>query len=188
MYLTNRFYIVFVLVILFLGSGYAFAPLFVVGQWALVALIALVSADGFLLYRTNAIQAPGLEFVVPKYYVYENVGLDVSVGGDSTGLSFDYALKAGNTPLQSYCTLAIGVRHMPVADTSKYYVVQKVGKWRAPAGGTFDGGWMKTRVREFGTYAVALDTVAPRIVPVGQSGWRSSRNVRFKITDSGSGI
>ena len=57
MYLTNRFYIVFVLVILFLGSGYAFAPLFVVGQWALVALIALVSADGFLLYRTNAIQA-----------------------------------------------------------------------------------------------------------------------------------
>ena len=45
------------LVILFLGSGYAFAPLFVVGQWALVALIALVSADGFLLYRTNAIQA-----------------------------------------------------------------------------------------------------------------------------------
>ena len=57
MYLTNRFYIVFVLVILFLGSGYAFAPLFVVGQWAFVALIALVSADGFLLYRTNAIQA-----------------------------------------------------------------------------------------------------------------------------------
>jgi hypothetical protein len=138
--------------------------------------------------RTNVIQAPGLEFVVPKYYVYENVGLDVSVGGDSTGLSFDYALKAGNTPLQSYCSLAIGVRHLPVADTSKYYVVQKVGKWRAPAGGTFDGGWMKTRVREFGTYAVALDTVAPRIVPVGQSGWRSSRNVRFKITDSESGI
>ena len=57
MYLTNRFYIVFVLVILFLCSGYAFAPWFVVGQWALVALIALVSADGFLLYRTNAIQA-----------------------------------------------------------------------------------------------------------------------------------
>lgn len=138
--------------------------------------------------RTNVIQAPGLEFVVPKYYVYEDTGLSVSVEGDSTGIAFDYVLDAGNTPLQSYCPLSIGIRHLPVADTTKYYVVQKVGRWRAPAGGTFENGWMKTRVREFATYSVAVDTIAPRIIPVGQSGWRASRNVRFKISDSESGI
>ena len=90
--------------------------------------------------------------------------------------------------MQSYCPLSIGIRHLPVADTTKYYVVQKVGRWHAPAGGTFENGWMKTRVREFATYSVAVDTIAPRIIPVGQSGWRASRNVRFKISDSESGI
>ena len=138
--------------------------------------------------RTNVIQAPGLEFVVPKHYVYEDTGLDVSVAGDSTGISFDYTLDAGNTPLHSYCSLAIGVRHLPVADTTKYYVEQKVGRWRALVGGKFENGWMKTRIREFATYSVAIDTIAPRITPIGQSGWRTSRNVRFKIADSESGI
>ena len=37
MYLTRRFYIALVVIILLLGSGYAFAPLFVIGQWVLFA-------------------------------------------------------------------------------------------------------------------------------------------------------
>ena len=57
MYLTRRFYIALILVILLLGSGYLFAPFFVIGQWALFALFVLVSADGYILYRTQGIQA-----------------------------------------------------------------------------------------------------------------------------------
>ena len=57
MYLTRRFYIALILVILLLGSGYLFAPFFVIGQWALFALFVLVLADGYILYRTQGIQA-----------------------------------------------------------------------------------------------------------------------------------
>ncbi|WP_294479313.1 DUF58 domain-containing protein [uncultured Bacteroides sp.] len=57
MYLTNRFYIALVAVILLLGNGYAFAPLFVIGQGLLFALFLLVLADGYLLYRIRGIQA-----------------------------------------------------------------------------------------------------------------------------------
>ncbi|GAE21874.1 DUF58 domain-containing protein [Bacteroides pyogenes] len=57
MYLTRRFYIALTFVILLLGSGYAFAPLFVAGRWALLLLILLVAADGFLLYRVRGIRA-----------------------------------------------------------------------------------------------------------------------------------
>ena len=57
MYLTNRFYIALVVVILLLGSGYAFAPLFVIGQGLLLALFLLVLVDGYLLYRIRGIQA-----------------------------------------------------------------------------------------------------------------------------------
>lgn len=57
MYLTHRFYIALILVILLLGSGFLFGPLFIVGQWALFALFLLVVADGYLLYRVRGIQA-----------------------------------------------------------------------------------------------------------------------------------
>lgn len=57
MYLTRRFYIAIVLVILLLGSGYVFAPLFVMGQIALFILFLLVLSDGYLLYSIRGIKA-----------------------------------------------------------------------------------------------------------------------------------
>ncbi len=57
MYLTRRFYIALILIILLLGSGYLFAPLFTIGQWALLAFVLAVLVDGFLLYGIRGIQA-----------------------------------------------------------------------------------------------------------------------------------
>ena len=57
MFLTRRFYIALVLVILLLGSGYVFAPFFVIGQWALFVLLLVVLADVYSLYRIRGIRA-----------------------------------------------------------------------------------------------------------------------------------
>ena len=138
--------------------------------------------------RTNVIQKPGIELVVPRYHVYENVPLRTDMRGDSSRIAFDYILDAGRTPIHSYCDLSIGLRHMPVADTTKYYIVQKAGKWRSSMGGKYANGWIKTRVRSLGTFSVDVDTIAPQITPIGQGGWRTSRNIRFRIKDMESGI
>lgn len=138
--------------------------------------------------RTNVIQKPGVELVVPRYHVYENVPLRTDMRGDSSRIAFDYILDAGRTPIHSYCDLSIGLRHMPVADTTKYYIVQKAGKWRSSMGGKYASGWIKTRVRSLGTFSVDVDTIAPQITPIGQGGWRTSRNIRFRIKDMESGI
>ena len=138
--------------------------------------------------RANVIQKPGMELVVPRYYVYEDVPLRTDMRGDSSHIAFDYILDAGRTPIHSYCDLSIGLRHMPVADTTKYYIVQKAGKWRSSMGGKYANGWIKTRVRSLGTFSVDVDTIAPQITPIGQGGWRTSRNIRFRIKDMESGI
>lgn len=138
--------------------------------------------------RTNVIQKPGMELVVPRYYVYEDVPLRTDMRGDSSHIAFDYILDAGRTPIHSYCDLSIGLRHKPVADTTKYYIVQKAGKWRSSMGGKYANGWIKTRVRSLGTFSVDVDTIAPQITPIGQGGWRTSRNIRFRIKDMESGI
>lgn len=57
MYLTRRFYIALILIILLLGSGFLFAPIFVVGQWMLFALCVMLLVDGYLLYGVRGIRA-----------------------------------------------------------------------------------------------------------------------------------
>lgn len=134
--------------------------------------------------KTNVIQEPGMELVVPKGMLYDDAELRTRVIGDSNSISFDYVLDIGRTPLHSFCDLSIGVRHLPVADTTKYYIVQKAGKWRSSMGGTYQNGWLKTKVRTLGTFAVGVDTIPPQVTPLGQGSWRVNRNIRFKISDA----
>lgn len=146
-------------------------------------------ADKMLRWnRTNVVQEPGMELVVPRGYVYDDAELHTSVGGDSASVSFDYTIDAGNTPLHGYCDLFIGVRHLPVADTTKYYIVEKSGKRRASMGGKYENGWVKARIRTLGCFSVAVDTVPPRVIPVGMNTWRTSRNIRFRTGDAETGV
>ena len=46
MRLGRRFYMTLVLIILLMGIGYAFAPFFTIGQWALFVLALSVLVDG----------------------------------------------------------------------------------------------------------------------------------------------
>lgn len=57
MYLTRRFYLFTLLVVLLLCGGYLFGTLFPVGQVALALLVLAVIADSFLLYRTKGVRS-----------------------------------------------------------------------------------------------------------------------------------
>lgn len=138
--------------------------------------------------RNNLIQEPGMELHIPKGMLYDDAPVRTTVIADSAAISSTYVIDAGNTPLHSFCSLAIGVRHRPVADTTKYYIVQKSGKRRASVGGRLANGWITAQVRSLGTFTVDIDTVAPRLVPVAQHTWASTRNIRFRVSDAQTGI
>lgn len=57
MFLSRRFYLLTLIVILLLCGGYMFGTLFLLGQVALALLILAVVLDLFLLYRTKGIEA-----------------------------------------------------------------------------------------------------------------------------------
>ena len=135
----------------------------------------------------NVVQQPGMELVIPKGMLYDDVDLNCKVIADSLDISFDYQLHDRPVPLHAECPLVIGVRNYPVSDMSKYYVVRKHKGKKASAGGYFEEGFMHTRIRELGTYSVAVDTVAPRIVPLNQPQWKTG-NIQFKIRDAETGI
>ena len=57
MFLTRRFYIVFAAVILLIGSGYWWSPLYSVGRLALAVFAFVVVADIIALYMKHGITA-----------------------------------------------------------------------------------------------------------------------------------
>ena len=57
LFLSRRFYMFSILVILLLCGGYLFGSLFLLGQITLLLLALAVVADVFLLYRTKGIEA-----------------------------------------------------------------------------------------------------------------------------------
>ena len=66
-----------------------------------------------------------------------------------------------------------------------------VNSRKVAQGGTFVNGYVKAELRNFDSYYITVDTIAPRIVPVnisnGQTMAAASR-IQFRISDNLSGI
>jgi len=139
--------------------------------------------------KVNYLQEPGLELVIPKGMLYDDVLLNYSVRADSGDIAFTYQLNDTRIPMHNACDLRIGLRRRPVEDVTKYYVVgvtARGGKYRI--GGKYEDGVMKVRIRDLGTYTVAVDTVPPVITPVNQAQWGRTGKIIFKAKDKETGI
>ena len=139
--------------------------------------------------KVNYLQEPGLELVIPKGMLYDDVLLNYSVRADSGDIAFTYQLNDPRIPMHNACDLRIGLRRRPVEDVTKYYVAgvtARGGKYRI--GGKYEDGVMKVRIRDLGTYTVAVDTVPPVITPVNQAQWGRTGKIIFKAKDKETGI
>lgn len=139
--------------------------------------------------KVNHLHEPGLELVVPAGMLYTDAYLDYHCTADSGDIAFTYHLASKPIPLHASCPLRIGIRHMPVADSTKYYVasVGKNGK-RTCLGGRYAGGFMEVKVRSLGTFTVAVDTTPPTITPVNPAAWGKRGRIVLKPKDTQSGI
>lgn len=139
--------------------------------------------------KVNYLQEPGLELVIPKGMLYDDVLLNYSVWADSGDIAFTYQLNDTRIPMHGACDLRIGLRRRPVEDMAKYYVAgvtARGGKYRI--GGKYEDGVMKVRIRDLGTYTVAVDTVPPVITPLNQAQWGRTGKIIFKAKDKETGI
>lgn len=139
--------------------------------------------------KVNYLQEPGLELVIPKGMLYDDVLLNYSVRADSGDIAFTYQLNDTRIPMHGACDLRIGLRRRPVEDMTKYYVAgvtARGGKYSI--GGKYEEGVMKVRIRDLGTYTVAVDTVPPVITPVNQAQWGRTGKIVFKARDKETGV
>jgi len=106
-------------------------------------------------------------------------------------LSACYHLDSSFTPLHNYGDLFLMPRKIPDSLKSKVLIVYR-NEDRKLIGKTthWEGKFLTTKIRDFGDYYVAVDTVPPQILATGirQNQIMKGNELDFKITDNLSGI
>ncbi|MCR5574375.1 MAG: M23 family metallopeptidase, partial [Bacteroidaceae bacterium] len=148
--------------------------------------------DEKMLFRwdeVNILQQPGIDLVVLRGRLYDDLPLDYKVSKDAQDVAFTYQLSKQTVPLHDYADLSIGLTQLPVEDMSKYYVagINSKGK-RYSLGGRYEDGYMKARVREIGTFTVGIDTIPPTVKPINPQQWSRSGVVTLDVKDDHTGI
>ena len=138
----------------------------------------------------NRFRGKGIDLELPRGAIYNSFCFNYSVGAtDSAALAATHRLHNDNTPLHTYCRLAIFLNSDPVADKSKYGIERVTPKGNVWIGGSYRNGWVEGRIREFGTYTAGVDTIAPKITPSGTpQQWVQKRQIELRLTDDKSGI
>jgi len=167
------------------SSKYRFT---VVGKKQKIDPIAVRDKYHMKWNRFNYLQEPGFDLFLPKGVLYDDAYLDMKITPSSDFASHVYRLTTESIPLHTWATLRIGLRSDVANDTTKYYVagINSRGK-TYPIGGSYNNGYMDARVREIGTFTVAVDTIPPIVNVLNKAGW-SKGTIRFKVKDEESGI
>ena len=126
----------------------------------------------------------GLNFVANSFY--ENLELFVTTTESSNSqiVTPIYHIHNDETPVHKYFDLAIQIPDIPEELREKACILKFEEDEVSYYGGTIEDGIMRTKIREFGSFAVAYDTIAPNISPViFKKDLRKNSRIKFKIKD-----
>ena len=150
--------------------------------------------EQFKFNRNNHIRNDDIEFTVPEGALYNDVDF-LFEKKPATQKFYSPVFKLHNayTPLHFACPLRIKAVNLPERLQSKVMLAQvdpATGRIYS-ATGKFVDGWVEGNIRVLGNYALAVDTVAPKIVPLSITDKKTlteTNRIRFTITDNLSGI
>ncbi|MFA6811744.1 MAG: M23 family metallopeptidase [Bacteroidaceae bacterium] len=143
----------------------------------------------FVWDRGNYLRENGMSLVVPKGSLFDNVYLDVLIKQNPDGLSPVFQLCSRPVPLLHSVILRMDFRQISGVDFSKYYIAEVSARGaKRSVGGVYQNGIIKADIIKLSTYTVAVDTIAPVIIPLQKNRWGRLSTVSFRLFDSGTGI
>lgn len=139
----------------------------------------------------NILEFDGMRLEVPAYALYEHVDFVYRAEKQTDGLFSDiHHIHRKETPMHKYSKLSIKVNGLSDSLYDKAGLYRFDEDWNPEyAGGEFQEGFVTAGIRDFGIYAVMVDTIPPEIKVMGNS--RSIMNrgeIRCIVTDDLSGI
>jgi hypothetical protein len=149
------------------------------------------SATVFFHNQVNKFADKNFIIRIPANTLYQDVKFKYTVENDTLFLSPKITILKSAPAKQNY-TLALKMMPLPLELQAKAIIV-KINKNGSLScrNGLCGGGFIKTTLRDFGTFAVTLDVVAPVITPLNfknDSIPASVNIIKIKATDELSGI
>lgn len=141
--------------------------------------------------QENSFTSKELRLSVPVNAVYDTLGFQYQMGAPKSGcFSSVHSLCDLGTPLHKYCTVSIKVNEAGKKISNQLLVVSYSKKGKPIAeGGTYKDGWLTTKTRSFGDYAVMADTLKPFIELTNNLvSPQIGDTLKFNIDDDFSGI
>jgi len=158
--------------------------------------------EGVLLpfNRNNEYNGKGITLNIPEGNLYTDVYLNsdaepvkmslykmLNAAGIRSVFSPLYSFR-DKIPLHSYCPLTLDITNDSYPDKGKYGVVSIVNNKVVWLGGEYESHKLKTKIRELGSFTVAVDTIPPVVVPLYPAKWTTNQRISFMIKDDLSDI
>jgi murein DD-endopeptidase MepM/ murein hydrolase activator NlpD len=141
----------------------------------------------------NIFENNQVEFFLDEGSIYDKICFRYSELGASAASAYSntYRLHNALVPVHSSFNVRIKpTRHVPAHLQSKMVIVRN-GLGNSVAATTFEDGWYKGAFRDFGDFYLAVDTIKPKITPLGalKSGMSMNKlgKISFSVSDA-SGI
>ncbi|MBO9674022.1 MAG: M23 family metallopeptidase [Sphingobacteriaceae bacterium] len=140
--------------------------------------------------KVNEFNAEDVKVILPKGTLYNDLNFTYKKLPRPAGNAWSAVHQIHNryVPLHIGFDLWIKGDNLPENLRSKALIVNSNG---SSQGGSFDNGYVKATPKNFGSFYIAVDTIAPRIVPVNISEGKNMSalsKIFFKISDNLSGI
>jgi hypothetical protein len=167
----------------------------------------LINAGGQRLSYDEPNNLPFFRFKQPNFYMKDDLSISMPRGALYRDMYFEHELKpacddclspvhavsSSRIPVHRYYDISIALGQLPAGiEKAKLCLVSlKEGRIIDYEGGNFNQGYVKTRTRQFGDFAVSFDTTAPvaRALDL-RDGQRlqKGQKLRWKVSDDLSGL
>jgi len=140
--------------------------------------------------KVNEFNAEGVKVIFPQGTLYNDLNFTYKKLPKPAGNAWSATHQIHNryTPLHIGFDLWIKADNIPESLRSKALIVNSNG---SSQGGFFENGYVKATPKNFGSFNISTDTIAPRIIPVNIADGKSMAGLSkmfFKISDNLSGI
>lgn len=135
--------------------------------------------------KTNYQVFDEFKWTIPKGVLYDTFDLAYRQISSNSGkyLSDIHQYHYDLVPMQTYSTISIKPKNIDELPKEKLCIVN-LSAGGVYEGGSYSNGWVNTRTRSFGKYAVSIDTTAPKLVYLGIN----NEEIRMSVSDNLSGI
>jgi hypothetical protein len=120
----------------------------------------------FPVFKEKNFGNPNISFTIGDDALYENLCLDFKQTADANSYSDKFTIHKSYVPLHTYFMLRIKPnKAIAFKERYKIALLYNDGKTESGSAATYDNGWYKNKVREFGEYRLVSDVTPPTVTP-----------------------